>query len=169
LATQGDGQFHPSHCDFDDRTTLESLMAVELLDGAFFGAMLGLEKSDWLRRGPAYLQQLYRDMAVNDPLERMLVEQLAWTHQRLKTLSLIAIKAEGSPERQLATSDQCDKAMNAFRRGMLALKQYRSRRAKAPRVAIQQVNESGPGHVLVTGEADAPENVTNEQGANHGE
>lgn len=168
ITKKGDGQSYPARADDAAIAAHEAELLSEVAAGLVYGIMLGLPEDEQVRLGCPARGQLLEEIAPKDPLERMLAEQLAWTHQRLRSLSLIANTARDH-DLMYAANDQCDKAMNAYRRGMLALKEYRSRRSQAPQIAIQQVNESGPGNVLVSADPGTnKKNVTNEQGTNCG-
>lgn len=105
--------------------------------------------------GAEMMHHLMTAMAPRDPLERMLLEHLVWTHQRIQHLTLHATRVCNS-ELIIAFNDQANKTMNAYRRTMLALKEYRSVPSQTPLVAVQQVNESGSGIVVVSSESRQP-------------
>lgn len=125
--------------------------------------------SDELRTptGVRMMKKIIEDVAPRDPLERMLVEQMVWCHHRIRYLQwlprsgiLIAL--------QLASHEHCEKAMASYRRGMLALKEYRATQRGMPLVAVQQVNQDNRQEVAVVAASIANKNVTNEVGANDG-
>lgn len=87
-------------------------------------------------------------MAPADPLERMLAEQMVWCHERIRDLALRA-KKPSTADLQCAYHAQCDAAMGTFRRGMIALRQYRAIRPPGPLIAVQQVNHAEAGDVVI--------------------
>lgn len=104
----------------------------------------------------------------SDPLEKMLVEQLVVCHARVMELARLSTK-QRELENALAIQEQSDKAMNAYRRGMLALKEYRTPSRSAPLVAVQQINQAQPsGAVNGAERASTEKNTTNELGTNPG-
>ncbi len=143
----------------------------ENLGGYTLARMLGLPDEDLVPSGQAMIDQVLEGVGVRDPLERMLIEQLTWTYQRVQGLSLLAAEAL-DPALRLSANQQCDKTMNAYRRGMLALKEYRGAKQRTPYVAIQQVNESEPGNVVVSprsGSSLGKKKLPNEQEADGGD
>lgn len=116
--------------------------------GALTAAMLagecGFESGTSVTLADAALQEA----APRDPFERMLIEQSLWCHERVRRLSLSAVRLENVANAN-AVHAQCDATMNTFRRGMMALRQYRAMATPSPLVAIQQVNESAAGKVVV--------------------
>jgi len=141
------------------------------------GRMMGLPADKALGAGQRALARLIDGVGAQDPLEVMLLEELALCHERVRNLSLMAVKqavnpAPGvgntlqlgkmsiratprRPASALAIHEQCDKAMNTLRRGMLALREYRGANNR-PVLAIQQINEGEAGHVVVSA-GDKPE------------
>ncbi|MFQ5463780.1 MAG: hypothetical protein ACE5E5_14280 [Phycisphaerae bacterium] len=89
----------------------------------------------------AVMKELLAAMAPRDPLERMLVAQLAYTHERIGRLSRIAVATSPMEDAQVA-HECCERAMNTYRKGMVALKEYRSKPRETPLVAVQQVNNA---------------------------
>jgi hypothetical protein len=78
-----------------------------------------------------YVRDTVERMQPRDELERMLIEQSLWLHARIARLSVQAANSTG--EKSVRTlSEAADRATNAFRRHMLALKEYRS--ARRPKV-----------------------------------
>ncbi|MEE9206972.1 MAG: hypothetical protein V3U67_01160 [Gemmatimonadota bacterium] len=115
--------------------------------------------------GRELLDDLNDNVAPRDPLERMMLQQLAWCHVRILRLSMDSSTVNG---RALAVHELCDKAMNSFRRGMLALREYRGAAARSPHIAIQQLNQAEEQQVILATDGLAGKNATNELGANHG-
>ena len=102
----------------------------------------------------------------SDPLEKMLVEQLVVCHARVMELARLSTK-QRNLENALAIQEQSDKAMNAYRRGMLALKEYRTPSRSTPLVAVQQINQAQPIAAVNGAKRESTEkNTTNELGTN---
>lgn len=139
----------------------------EGLGGCVLGLMMGVPKDEVVPLGRKLMDQIVDGVGARDPLERMLVEQLAWTYHRVQSLSLLATTADDADQR-LTAHQQCDKTMNAYRRGMLALKEYRGVRQRSPYVAIQQVNEAAPGDVVVSTSGAGRKKLANGMEAEHG-
>ena len=96
----------------------------------------------------------------------MLLQQLAWCQVRLLRLS---IDSSVGNDRALARHELCDKAMNSFQRGMLALGEYRGAASRSPHIASKQPSRGEEQQaVLATNGLAAGKNTTNELGANHG-
>lgn len=78
-----------------------------------------------------YVKDTVERMHSRDELERMLIEQSLWLHARIARLSVQAANSTG--EKSVRTlNEAADRATNAFRRHLLALKEYRS--ARRPKV-----------------------------------
>ena len=126
--------------------------------GLTLGAMAQLPAEIAPGTGKAMMQNVVQAVAPRDPLERMLVEQLVLCHHRVLALSALSGSRRGL-EVSLAANAHCDRAMNSYRRGMLALKEYRSRRGTTPTVSVQQVNQAEHQNVTVA-VASSPERKT---------
>ena len=163
---RGDLQRRPPESD----SMIEHL-AVSQRSAATLGLMMGLPADEALGEGQRALARLVGGVGAQDPLEVMLVEELALCHERVLSLSLMAVQRavnpapalvstlrhanisiKATPQRPasaLAIHEQCDKAMNTLRRGMLALREYRGANNR-PVLAIQQINQGEAGHVVVS-------------------
>lgn len=130
--------------------------------------MVPIELKGSLVACDAILDAMTKGVGAADPLEGMLIEQLAWCHQRVLNLSLLSVKATPLSHR-LAGNEQCDKAMNAYRRGMLALAEYRAAKKRGHVAAAPDeiTSSDEPPARDVNGRA-KKKNTTNELGANHG-
>lgn len=90
----------------------------------------------------SYLNDLVDEMEPRDTLERMLVQQLALCHHRAVGLSAIAAQ-QTTLDAIRIVNEAADRALGSFRRGMLALREYR-----APhRVTIKQLNQANQQNV----------------------
>jgi hypothetical protein len=78
-----------------------------------------------------YVKDTVERMQPRDELERMLIEQSIWLHARVARLSVQAANSTGEKSVRIF-NEATDRATNAFRRHMLALKEYRS--ARRPKV-----------------------------------
>jgi hypothetical protein len=87
----------------------------------------------------AFTLDVAEQMKARDPLERMLIDQMIWTHVRIGRLSRLATQQNGLKQVQVV-NEATDKALNAFRRQMLALQEYRSPRPAPSFTAISQQN-----------------------------
>ncbi|GEM_PF-6525851 len=124
-------------------------------------------KREWDTSLLLYVDELLERMQPRDPIEEMHVIQMALTHSRVLRLSTLANRATDLGEME-TLHGYADKAANTFRRGMLALAEYR----KPPRgsdrfTAIRQANIAGQ-QVVVNREETNPrrdsETATNEHG-----
>ncbi|HSY52074.1 MAG TPA: hypothetical protein VLC46_24950 [Thermoanaerobaculia bacterium] len=89
------------------------------------------EKYPFIDTAIDYVKDTVARMQPRDELERMLIEQSLWLHARIARLSVQAANSTG--EKSVRTlSEAADRATNAFRRHMQALKDYRS--ARKPKV-----------------------------------
>jgi len=86
-----------------------------------------------------FVRALQESVKPRNPLEEMLVVQMALTHARVTRLSVIAMDQERTKNVQVV-NDACDRAANTFRRQMLALAEYR--RPPRPKIfaPIRQAN-----------------------------
>ena len=116
--------------------------------GLTLGAMVRLPEEIRGQAGNAMMENVVQAVAPRDPLERMLVEQLVLCHQRVLALSALS-GSRSCLKVGLPANAHCDKAMNSYRRGLLALKEYRSRRGTTPTVTVQQVNQAEQQNVTV--------------------
>lgn len=91
-----------------------------------------------------YLNDMMTEVAPRDPLERMLVQQLAWCNQRVARLSM-SLGTEKDYERIKLICEQLDRAMNSFRRGMLALREYR---VPYRNVHVAQLNQAEQQNIV---------------------
>ena len=91
--------------------------------------------------------------AGRDPLETMLLEQMIWCHERIRSLSVRSTN-QGLRQGLVAVHSQCDKAMNSFRKSLIALTEYRARRDAA---------------AATNAFISSKKKATNELGANHGD
>lgn len=124
------------------------------LFGDTLGAVtLGISLSTASKRlaaaGAELLEHTIRAMKPRDQLEHMVIEQLVWTHMRIQRLTLKSSTIR-KPELSLAFDEQINKGMNTYRRTVLALSEYRRGPEREPLVAVQQVNESGAGNVIIS-------------------
>lgn len=87
----------------------------------------------------AFVTDTLKQMEPRDPLERMLIEQMLWTHVRIGRLTKQAMAQERIEPLQVA-HEAADRALNAFRRHMLALQEYRTPKPAASFTAIKQQN-----------------------------
>jgi len=86
----------------------------------------------------AYLAGLIHDAGVPaDPVQRMLVEQLAFVHLRLVALHLEASRVK-TPEGVKVYNGACARLMGEFRRTALALSEMRGKAPAAPRLKLAQ-------------------------------
>lgn len=113
------------------------------------GVSLGTVSKKLAANGVEILERTIRAMKPRDQLERMVIEQLVWTHMRIQRLTLKSSML-GKPELAMAFDDQINKAMNTYRRTLMALCNYRRGPDQRPLVAVQQVNESGSGDVVIS-------------------
>jgi hypothetical protein len=82
---------------------------------------------------------IIRRLEPRDPLEQMLIDQMLWTHVRIGRLTMQAIRQDRI-EPLKVTHEAADRALNAFRRHMLALQEYRSPKPAPSFTAINQQN-----------------------------
>ena len=72
--------------------------------------------------------------------------------------------------RRMIDCSATDRAMNTFRRGMLALREYRAPYRRANITAIKQLNQAEQQNIMLAEKPNSTtENATNEQGANCGD
>ena len=126
------------------------------------GRMLKLPRDLSAKVGGAVLEKTMNSVAPRDALERMLVEQLVFCHQRVQELAVLAAR-HGRIENKIAMDEQCNRAMTAYRRGMLALKKYRSQPVAAATLTISQSEQQD---VLLVARIRNSKNGSNELGAN---
>lgn len=155
-----------SDTQFADREWF-SKWALEGLGGYALGELLPVPDELRTSTGTAVMKEIVMAVDPRDPLERMLVEQMVWCHQRIRHLQRLSFRA-GLIRLQLSAHEQCEKAMATYRRGMLALKEYRATQRGMPLVAIQQVNQADRREVAVVATSPGNKNATNEVGANDG-
>ena len=105
--------------------------------GLTIGRMLKLPVDMARKVGQAMIDEVVKSVAPRDMLERLLVEQLVFCHQRVQDLTVRASR-QGKIENKIAMDEQCNRAMTAYRRGLLALKQYRSQPTTAATLTITQ-------------------------------
>ena len=89
------------------------------------------ERYPFVETGIEFVKDTVARMEARDELERMLIEQSLWLHARIARLSVQAANAAGEKSVR-ALNEAADRATNAFRRHMQALKEYRS--ARRPKV-----------------------------------
>jgi hypothetical protein len=130
--------------------------------GLTVGRMLQLPLDMAAKVGQAMVDEVVKSIAPRDMLEKLLVEQLVFCHQRVQDLSVLASR-QGSIKNKIAVDEQCNRAMTAYRRGFLALKQYRSQPAAVTAVTINQPEKQDV--LLATGIRNS-KNGSNELGAN---
>ena len=116
--------------------------------GSALGFMLSLPPKVGIETGRLIVRDVVDGVGPRDPLERMLVEQLVFCHERARRLAGLATDCSHLQD-ALAAHAQCDKAMNSYRRGLLALREYRSRGRPAPGLTVQQVNQAENQNVTV--------------------
>lgn len=121
----------------------------------------------WADGCQRYMNELLSEMKPGDPLETLLCEQLIWCHHRIAHLARLAMEAE-SVAKSRVMHELVDRAMNTFRRGMLALREYRDK-VRGRSVSVNQLNQAEHQNILLVQKNSDPRNTTNEQGANHGE
>ena len=124
--------------------------------GLLLGILVDAPTKTAVATGKLMLQETLDDVAPRDSLERMLVEQLVFCYHRVLSLATLA-KGCGGAKDAIAAHAQCDQAMNAYRRGMLALKEYRSERRAGSAVTVQQLNQAEHQNVTVGVMAQPPE------------
>jgi hypothetical protein len=113
------------------------------------------ERYPFVETGIEYVKDTVARMQPRDELERMLIEQSLWLHARIARLSVQAAISTG--EKSVRTlNEAADRATNAFRRHMQALKDYRS--ARRPKVfmpirSAQIGNVAGQQVVNATGDS----------------
>lgn len=118
------------------------------LSGLVLGLVLTRGEKAMTAEGSEIYKNLIEKTMPRDPLEQMLVEQMVWAHVRLQHLTYSAVM-HSAPQLRLAQHEQANKTMNAYRRAMLAIRAYRSTPERSALVAVQQINESGSGDVVV--------------------
>lgn len=121
----------------------------DVMGAVTLGLSLGAASQKLATAGAEILERTIRTMKPRDQLERMVIEQLVWTHMRIQRLTQKS-STMGKPELAMAFDDQINKAMNTYRRTLMALRDYRRGPDQRPLVAIQQVNESGSGDVVIS-------------------
>lgn len=118
--------------------------------GAVGGPAYGIECSQ------VYLRQLLEDAGSPvDPIERMLIEQLALAHHNIGRLHMRAAAAR-EPEEHKVLNAAAARLMGEFRRSALALKFYRGKGLSGigeGKVADQPLNaeEAGPRLAVLQG------------------
>jgi hypothetical protein len=105
--------------------------AAEVLHEQMFAALmadaLGYDEPFDGQAAQAYLECLLEDAGnPRDPIERMMVEQLAVAHFRIAQLHVRAQKAQGVEAAKLYTAAAA-RLLGEFRRTALALRPYRGR------------------------------------------
>ena len=109
-------------------------LALNLRDNAAAGWLYWVTNSTLGEQIGPDAFKLYRDMMLkeagdpSDPVERMLVEQLALSHFSIGQLRIRSCTTE-LPKMALAFSDSATRLLGEFRRCSLALEEYRSKRA----------------------------------------
>ncbi len=112
-----------------------------------------------------FMAETIKAVSPRDPLERMLVQQLMWCHQRIARLSLKACN-QSDLEPIKVINELTDQAMNSYRRLMLALREYR---APHRQVNIKQLNQAEQQNIVQVETPNSNKgNATNEKDANHG-
>jgi hypothetical protein len=93
----------------------------------------------------AYLDKLLQDAgAAKDPIEKILVEQVAMAHHNIGRLYLSAARNE-SLEQVQAYHQAASRLLGELRRTVLALKKYRE--PTAPTILVKQQNVAGSQQV----------------------
>ncbi len=95
-----------------------------------------------------FLSEIVEQVQPRDPLEKMLTQQLAWCHQRIARLSILAYSHHGDWEQGGRIHEAVERAMGSYRRGMLALRQYR---AQQQPVNVTQVNQAEQQNIVCAG------------------
>ena len=94
---------------------------------ALMADALGYENVFDGRAYKLYLEQLIQEAGTpNDPIERMLLEQLALAHFRIGQLQVSAGRSKGTEATKIYNSAAC-RLLGEFRRTALALRVFRSR------------------------------------------
>lgn len=140
------------------RELLSKVMATGYSDtqaGVILGRLTKMPADLRADIGCHLVDQTVKALNPRDPLERMLIEQMMFCYERVAQLSSMA--ALQTPiATMLAIHDQCDKAMTAYRRSMLAPKQYRN--GSGSKLTLRQVNQAEQQNVMFS--ANAPEKKT---------
>lgn len=97
-----------------------------------------------------FLSEIVEEMQPRDPLEKWLVQELAWCHQRVARLSILAFSHHGDWEQAGRIHEAVERAMGTYRRGMLALRQYRERKP----VNVTQVNQAEQQNIVCAGKVE---------------
>ena len=103
-----------------------------------------------------YMNDIIKAMNPKDPMEQMLCEQLVLCHHRAAYL-------QGQAMRQKTLNcirtmnELADRAMNAYRRSMLALQDYRAPRRPSQLIVAKQVNQAESQQVALV-ENENPKN-----------
>lgn len=104
--------------------------------------------------------KVYRDRILaasgqpRDPVEAMLLEQLAWAHHRLGSLHVSAAAAL-APEQASILTTASTKLMAEFRKTALALKEYRSPPGPKQLTVVKQQNVAAGNQQVALVEAEA--------------
>lgn len=107
-------------------------------------AVLGVQTRNYIHddggtTAETFLASLRESVQPRDAVEEMLLVELAWTHARIATLSVMAVQQTQTVNVRVL-NEACDRAANTFRRLMLALADYRRPRPAPSFVAIRQAN-----------------------------
>lgn len=117
-----------------------------------------------LRSTHPFVQHALKEMKPRDPIERMLVTQLLWTHARIAYLSWQASCLKHA-DYIAVLNHAVDGAMNAFRRHTAALAEYR--RPAKQTGQITSIRQANIAQNQIVQQQVAPKKLTNEQGLNH--
>ena len=113
--------------EFDDLQAPPEVKAqiIEQHFGGFYlPSMIPNLPDEWHDGCKELMQQILDRMAPKDPLERMMCEQMVWCHYRIAALSMRATRTRDF-DRMCRVHELVERAMNTYRRGILALKEYR--------------------------------------------
>ena len=126
--------------------------------------MTGFKGSEMFVGAAGLMAEIVDGVSPRDPLERMLVQQLVWCQQRIAHLSMKAC-SQSNPDRLRIVNELVDRAMNSYRRGMLALREYRAPYRPVNINAVSQLNQAEQQNILLAEKPNSTaENATNEQG-----
>lgn len=109
-------------------------LAINLRDNAAAGWLSWVMSSTLGEQVDPDAFLVYRDVLLKeagdpqDPIERMLIEQLALAHFSIGQMRIRSCSTD-SPKMTLAFSDAATRLFSEFRRSVLALEEYRSKRA----------------------------------------
>jgi hypothetical protein len=84
--------------------------------------------------------------ATEDPLERMLVEQVVWAHHRIGVLQMAAAAEKNNADTIAILTAAAARLMKEVRQAVLALQQYRTPTAKVS-IAVEQPMAAEPAAV----------------------